>query len=324
MTVRGRSTAPSATASLWYVVLHDGASGRSNVKSFDRRGALVSSTVLDPSVPLEGLRGVLLLFDGYLLVCNQGAVLRFAAARSPTAPRSFLGAFTQVGPRNPGLLRPFNAVLGPDENLYVANQGDGADPSGTNAVTRYFGPGTRLAGTPMPPPPTAVPYPGSFVPPKGVGERGVSILRDLLFAPDGFLYVADEGRDEVRRYDARTGAFEGCVLTAADGLRAPVHLLLSPHGTHLYVGSSKNNQVLRCSLATGSVHPFVLSDAGLDATAGMAFGGDGWLYVASRRGRQILRFREMDGAPDDRPFIDADALGDNPEFILPVTVPAAA
>jgi sugar lactone lactonase YvrE len=50
--------------------------------------------------------------------------------------------------------------------------------------------------------------------------------------------------------------------------------------------------------------------------AGLAFGNDGFFYVASRGSRQILRYRLEDGRPDKHPFIDA--LADDPEFIEPV------
>ena len=48
--------------------------------------------------------------------------------------------------------------------------------------------------------------------------------------------------------------------------------------------------------------------------AGMAFGDDGFLYVASRNSKEILRYGGIYGRPRDKPFING--LADNPEFLL--------
>ena len=46
----------------------------------------------------------------------------------------------------------------------------------------------------------------------------------------------------------------------------------------------------------------------------MAFGDDGFLYVASRNSREILRYGSIDGRLRGKPFIKD--LSDNPEFLL--------
>ena len=48
--------------------------------------------------------------------------------------------------------------------------------------------------------------------------------------------------------------------------------------------------------------------------AGMAFGDDGFLYVASRNAKEILRYDATDGRPSGKPFIKD--LADNPEFLM--------
>jgi hypothetical protein len=53
---------------------------------------------------------------------------------------------------------------------------------------------------------------------------------------------------------------------------------------------------------------------GLNGPAGMAFGDDGFLYVASRNTREILRYDANDGQPSGKPFIKN--LADNPEFLM--------
>jgi hypothetical protein len=46
----------------------------------------------------------------------------------------------------------------------------------------------------------------------------------------------------------------------------------------------------------------------------MAFGDDGFLYVASRNSREILRYGSIDGRLRGKPFIKD--LADNPEFLM--------
>jgi hypothetical protein len=53
---------------------------------------------------------------------------------------------------------------------------------------------------PLPPPLLSYPagtfYPGIFIAPASLVSSGVKTIRDILFGPDGFLYVADDGREE--------------------------------------------------------------------------------------------------------------------------------
>jgi hypothetical protein len=46
----------------------------------------------------------------------------------------------------------------------------------------------------------------------------------------------------------------------------------------------------------------------------MAFGDDGFLYVASRNTKEILRYDTKDGRPSSAPFIKN--LADSPEFLM--------
>jgi hypothetical protein len=83
----------------------------------------------------------------------------------------------------------------------------------------------------------------------------------LTFGPDGHLYVASYGTDQVLRYNGQTGAFLGVFVVAGGGfLDGPIDLAFGPDG-HLYVASSLSHQVVRYHGATGgSLGPFIGSN----------------------------------------------------------------
>src|SRR6266511_1468609 len=166
---------------------------------------------------------------------NDSRILHFgpvAPAAGTLLSRPCLGVFTQATDStqpnySQGLQHPFNLVFGSDGNVYVANQGD---PASNNSITRYYGPGCTHAGcTPGAPMPALVTgVPGTFIPPySSANPDGVQVVRDLVFGPDGHLYVADEAARAVRMYHGHTGAFITDVVTHKDGLDTPVHLLVS-------------------------------------------------------------------------------------------------
>jgi DNA-binding beta-propeller fold protein YncE len=327
----------NTTAELWYISVHGGDEKGNNLLSFDSVGKLVSTRVLDTTTfALRELRGFLVLPDGSLLVANahkgEGKILHFGPAPSYSRPRPFQSVFCQFDPvANPGLLHPFCVRIGPDGNLYVSNQGCSSNKAKTNGATRYVGPGLPGAGEAMEIPPWWLEhsegplFPGTVIPSSKKSQPGVKRIRDIVFGPDGFLYVADEKRNDVRRYDGKTFEYLDSIVSA-DGLDTPVHLLVSADGKHLFIGSEKNNSVLRYDLKNKTVQTFVQPGAGgLYAPSGMALDRQ-WLYVCSRKGRQVLRFRLSDGSPDSGPFIHRDELSkgtaDGPEFIVRVTVPA--
>jgi streptogramin lyase len=105
------------------------------------------------------------------------------------------------------------------------------------------------------------------------------------------------------------------LVSRSDQLDKPVHLLLSSDGRYLFVGSGGNDSILRHDLHRSATSVFVApKSGGLDGPAGMAFGDDGFLYVASRNTKEILRYDAKDGQPSSEPFIKN--LADNPEFLM--------
>jgi hypothetical protein len=156
---------------------------------------------------------------------------------------------------------------------------------------------------------------GTFVPSAKLAPNGLLEVREVIFAPNNDLYVADRAADCVRIYEARTGRYVRNLVSGSNQLDKPIHLLLSPDGRYLLIGSGGNDSILRHDLREGSTSVFIESKSGgLNGPAGMAFGDDGFFYVASRNSKEILRYGWIDGQPRGKPFIEN--LPDNPEFLM--------
>ncbi len=134
------------------------------------------------------------------------------------------------------------------------------------------------------------------------GSGGLTTPEGLTFGPDGNLYVASDGTDQVLRYDGTTGAFIDVFVSAASGgLDRPRDLVFGPDG-NLYVSSRSTNEVLRYDGTTGAfIDAFVSAGSGgLITPEGLTFGPDRHLYLASIGTDEVLRYDGATGA-----FIDA-------------------
>nr|MCH9653497.1 hypothetical protein [Planctomycetota bacterium] len=146
---------------------------------------------------------------------------------------------------------------------------------------------------------------GNFV------ASGLNSPRDLIFGPDGDLYVSNGfensgGSDHtVERFDGQTGASKGSfVIPGSGGIDVPSGLAFGPDG-NLYVASADSGQILRYDGQTGSIigSGIFASGGGLVEPRFIAFGpgsapGIPDLYVADTgflRDR-ILRFDGLTGA----------------------------
>jgi len=309
----------------WYISFHGGDENVSlnNIHVYSADGKELRKALnkksLDADVKLRELRGFMFGPDRDLYVVNAyfeySEVLKFRGAPNKDGQHDFAEVFVKRhADVNPGINHPFNVVFDSNGDLYVSSQN-------TSLVTRYHGPAGKQGqpGLPMPFPQSLdldryLP-PGTFVPPAKLASNGVLEVREAIFAPTGDLYVADRAADCVRVYEARTGHFLRNLVSRSDQLDKPIHLLLSPDGRYLFIGSGGNDSILRHDLSRNATSVFVASQSGgLSGPAGMAFGDDSFLYVASRNTKEILRYDTKDGRPSSNPFITD--LGDNPEFLM--------
>src|SRR6059036_401156 len=310
----------------WYISFHGGDEKVSlnNIHVYSTDGTKLRKALnkksLHAGVNLRELRGFMFGPDRELYVVNAyfeySEVLKFKGALNKDGQHDFLNVFVKRhADLNPGIDHPFNIAFDSNGDLYVSSQN-------TNLVARYHGPLSKTGepGTPMPLPEhldvqkNELP-PGTFVPSAKLAPNGLLEVRAVIFAPNGDLYIADRAADCVRIYEAGTGRHLRNLVSRADQLDRPIHLLLSPDGRYLLIGSGGNDSILRHDLQQGSTSVFVESKSGgINGPAGMAFGHDGFLYVASRNSKEILRYGSIDGRPRGKPFIKD--LADNPEFLM--------
>jgi hypothetical protein len=310
----------------WYISFHGGEeeSTLNNIHVYSTDGKKLRKALNKKSLPadikLRELRGFLFGPDQNLYVVNSyfeySQILKFNGTLNENGQHDFDHVF--VGPhaqRNPGINHPFNMAFDSDGDLYVSSQN-------TSLIARYHGPRSRKGkpGTPMSLPDslhlakTDFP-PGTFIPSAKLIADGLLEVRAVIFAPNNEMFVADRAADRVRIYEAGTGRHLRNLTPQDHELDRPIHLLISPDSRYLFIGSGGKDSILRHDLRDSSTSIFVASKSGgLNGPAGMVFGDDGFLYVASRNSKQILCYGGTDGQPRGKPFISD--LADNPEFLM--------
>ena len=214
-----------------------------------------------------------------LFVSSAGTsrIMQFDAGPATGNPGSFFA--------NAGLETPYGLAIGPDGNLYVAN-----DRSGSDNIKVYNGEtGSPLAGAPQ--------GTGTFA------TAGVSAPRDIAFRPNGNLLVSVEtsaGVGVVREYDGTTGALIGPFISTAN-LDRPQGIAFGPTGDFFVASDASDNNRDKINRYDANGMTVDLSfagfnDANLIDPRDIAFGPDGNLYVVSAGLELILRYDGVTGA----------------------------
>ena len=191
------------------------------------------------------------------------------------------------------LSHPFDAVFGPDGNLYVSNQD-------SSAITYYQGPGGQSPGTLL----------GTFAP-----KAKFTTLRGIAWVGSA-LYAADE--------DAGVLGFnaDGTSNSVTIPVKNPVHLFYDG-ARYLYIGSGKGNSVWVWDTSKQiKTNPAEIIGSkqtpAIEATAGIALPGDGNLYVASRKANVLIQY-PIDVTQNPPKVSNGQVLSpgltDNPEFV---------
>src|SRR5207248_2976388 len=119
---------------------------------------------------------------------------------------------------------------------------------------------------------------------------------DLVFGPDGNLYVVSHDNNSVLRYNGATGAFiNAFVASGSGGLNAPFYLAFGPDG-NLYVSGSGTDTIKRYNGSTGAFLGDFANRAGgilfssaanLIANNGLPANNRGGVFVLSGTGNPI-------------------------------------
>jgi sugar lactone lactonase YvrE len=119
------------------------------------------------------------------------------------------------------------------------------------------------------------------------GSGGLVAPDNILYGPDGNLYVASGDRPEnsaILRYNGTTGQFID-VFASGGGLFRPYGTAFGPDG-NLYVSSFLSDKILRYNGTTGQFIDVFASGngqpGGLNGPNGLLFGADGSLYVTTQ------------------------------------------
>lgn len=197
--------------------------------------------------------------DGGLYLCRgyANAVFRYSPGNSG------FQVFTSGG----DLSGPHTCAFGgPDNDLYVANYGNGT-------VQRFDG----VTGI----------YKSTIA--SGLGSA-VGVAVDAA----GNVYIASRSSGDVYKYDGNT------LTTFAAGIGAET-LYLLPDG-YLYVSSGGLNKILRYKLdgtpwgaGGNTMDPTFASGGGLNSPQGITFGPDNNLYVSSYYSNNVLRYNGVTG-----------------------------
>jgi DNA-binding beta-propeller fold protein YncE len=129
------------------------------------------------------------------------------------------------------------------------------------------------------------------------GSGGLDLPHRSRVGPDGLLYVASAGTDQILRFNATSGAFVDVFAGSGGGLLDyPVDFVFRPDG-FLYVSSQLTNSVLRYSVATGARDTgWIAQNNSITGPSGIVFDDAGHLYVAGRFSNNVARFNSATGA----------------------------
>lgn len=170
------------------------------------------------------------------------------------------------------VIDPFDAVFGPDRQLYVA--------SFANDRIVRIDIETGASST--------------FV---AAGSGGLDGPHNLVFGPNGNLFVSSNVNHRVYEFNGATGAFVRIMVpTGSGGLSGPRGLAFTPGG-NLLVASAVNS-VLEFDGTSGAfVRVLVgVGSGGLSGPRGLLWMPDGRLLVCSQSNNRVLAYNGLTGA----------------------------
>lgn len=134
---------------------------------------------------------------------------------------------------------------------------------------------------------------GEFISGDDLTANGLNFPEDLLFGPDGDIYISGLGGGGVQKFDGTTGAYEETIIdtnpfTGKDLIAAGLNF--GPDG-NLYISSVLNdNSIIRYNPTTKEVDQFIAPEFAPQIPSGSTFTPDGSLFLDGT-------FVSLDGSP---------------------------
>ncbi|MBE9222363.1 hypothetical protein IQ215_06600 [Cyanobacterium stanieri LEGE 03274] len=153
---------------------------------------------------------------------------------------------------------------------------------------------------------------GEFISGFDLTANGLNFPEDLLFGPDGDLYISGLGGGGVQKFDGETGAYEATIIetnpfTSRDLIAAGLNF--GPDG-NLYISSVLNdNSIIRYNLESGAVEQFISPEFAPQIPSGSTFTPDNRLFLNGT-------FVSLDGSPVTIQQFDA-LTGQSEGFFVP-------
>jgi glucose/arabinose dehydrogenase len=237
--------------------------------------------------------------DGNLYVTSgeTNQVLEYSGSTG-----AFVQAFVAAG--SGGLINPRELTFGPDGNLYLTMWDSN---SGAKGVMRYQGPQGGSPGAPLP----------------GSGQTGANFIApstpgllrplDVVFGPDGNLYVGDGQAFGILRFNGTTGAFIDTFVPAGrGGLTSPRGMVFDAddrldvsdggHGLHRYDAQGNFIGDLLVDAVSPSLSPTGMT---LDAQGGLLISCDSNTVARYDRG-VMVSLSSASGTPVSVAYATAD------------------
>jgi sugar lactone lactonase YvrE len=218
----------------------------------------------------------------------------------------FLGEFVPKGSAFQDGIFFSSGITFKDNILYANDQGFQVDSGVTNPADSLYG---RILTFDA----TTGQFLGEFISGSELTANGLNFPEDLLFGPDGDLYISGLGGGGVQKFDGTTGAYEETIIktnpfTGKDLIAAGLNF-----GTdgNLYISSVLNdNSILRYNLDTKTIDQFIPPEIAPQIPSGSTFTPDGSLFLDAT-------FVSVDGSPVGIQQYDAGTGEDRGFFVNP-------